>query len=79
MNFLKFKNYLIKNKIILFDSHYRLIHYRINNINGQIGGNICKRNIKKLSPYELENFINALLYNNIIKTNYYTEHFKKML
>ena len=40
MDFITFKNYLIKNNILLFDSHYRISYFKLNNLehNIQKGG-----------------------------------------
>jgi len=78
INFITFKNILNKNNIYLFDSHYRIAHFRynqyINNIT-QTGGTyiestlfLSKINKKKASL--LNHFIDSLITNNIIKTNF---------
>lgn len=72
MNYLKLKKYLKKNKINLFDSEYRIIHFRLNNIenilNNQTGGNIIKK-VKKINKILLSEFINSLLNRDINKIN----------
>jgi hypothetical protein len=77
MKYIKLKKYLIKNKILLFDAHYRLIHHRLNIIKQQTGGSVTKKNIKKLSEYQLYNFIDCVLYNNNHKMNYYIKLFQE--
>jgi hypothetical protein len=78
INFVTFKNILNKNNIYLFDCHYRIAHFRynqyINNI-AQTGGNnieptlfLSKINKKKASL--LNHFIDSLITNNTIKTNF---------
>ena len=47
MKYIKLKKYLIKNNILLFDAHYRLIHHRLNIIKEQTGGSMTKKKYKK--------------------------------
>jgi hypothetical protein len=79
INFLKFKNYLIKKDIILFDSQYRIAHFRLNNLhillnNMTGGGNNTNLNIlskiKNLSPSQLNLFVTSLLNKNLNKLSY---------
>jgi hypothetical protein len=82
IDFVKFKNYLIKNNILLFDSQYRISHFRLNNLhllindNNQNGGgnNISNskiiKKVKKLKPSILNHLINSLLDKNIERIKY---------
>ena len=73
-DFLTFKKYLSDNNIFLFDSQYRIVHHRFNNlnkliqINEQKGGNIKLKNFHQ--KYNLKHFINALLTKNINRINW---------
>lgn len=83
IDFVSFKNYLNKNNIYLFDSQYRIIHYRINNINkllGQTGGSNYKTNntkqiLKNMSSASLNHFVFALLDRNIQKMSWILEKY----
>lgn len=85
IDFVTFKNYLNKNNIYLFDSQYRIIHYRINNLNKlleQTGGtntniktNKPAKLLKKINNISLNNFIFALLDKNIQKMTWILEKY----
>ena len=75
MDFVSFKKYLSNNNINLFDSHYRIIYYRYNNLgkilNSQNGGNIKNSNlIKQLNNVLLNHFVDSLLNKNIDRINW---------
>lgn len=84
ITFLNFKKYLMDNNILLFDSQYRIAHFRynhlINNLNDNInniitnnllGGAINKNNIiTKLNNITLYHFINSLLNKNTERINW---------
>ncbi len=77
MEYLEFKKFLNKNNIFLFDSNYRIAHYRFNKLQKnpvQIGGSIKNDNLinklSKLNNNYLLHFINSLLDKNVEKTNY---------
>jgi hypothetical protein len=58
IDFITFKNYLIDNNILLFDSQYRIAHYRYDKLN--------KKNIlKKINnKQKLNCFIDSLVTKN---------------
>ena len=64
LNFITFKKYLTDNNILLFDSQYRIAHYRFNKLNQN---NILEKvhNMNKLSI-----FIDSLVSKNIEKLNH---------
>ena len=64
IDFITFKNYLIDNNIMLFDSQYRIAHYRYNMLNDI---NILSK-VKNIN--KLDNFINSLVTKNIEKINW---------
>lgn len=79
ITFLNFKKYLMDNNILLFDSQYRIAHFRYNNlinnlndnINNLLGGAINKNNIiTKLNNITLYHFINSLLNKNTERINW---------
>ena len=54
MDFVKLKKYLNKNNIYLFDSDYRIVHFRLNNIQNifnktQTGGSYVIKKVKKIN------------------------------
>jgi hypothetical protein len=77
IDYISFKKYLNDNDIFLFDSHYRIAHFRYNKLNrlttDQKGGNINNNThniMNKLRNPLLKHFINSLLDNNIEKLNH---------
>jgi hypothetical protein len=68
------KNHLNKNNIFLLDIQYRIVHYRLNNINllsEQLGGGINKKkNIFYFQDNLLKHLINAVLNKNINKISW---------
>jgi hypothetical protein len=79
IKFITFKNYLNNNDIFLFDSQYRIAHFRynqyINNMIQKGGTNLIQSNniLNKINNKKsslLYHFINSLITNNFIKTNY---------
>jgi hypothetical protein len=69
MNLLKFKKLLNDNDIFLFDSQYRIAHYRLNNLqqfksNEQVGGG------KKINKIMLSRLVDSLLTQNINRANW---------
>ena len=73
MDFITFKNYLIKNNILLFDSHYRICYFKLNNLEHNIqkgGSNKNELLIYKIQTKYLNMFIMGLLGNNNYKINY---------
>jgi len=67
IDFITFKNYLIDNDIMLFDSQYRIAHYRYNMITKINNSNILSK-VKNIN--KLDNFINSLVTKNIEKINW---------
>jgi hypothetical protein len=65
IDYIAFKKYLNNNNIFLFDSHYRIAHFRYNNLNklikNQSGGSINNNIMNKLNMNILKHFINSLL------------------
>ena len=74
IDYISFKKYLNDNDIFLFDSYYRITHFRYNNLNkmikNQIGGSINNNIMNKLNNTLLKHFINSLLDKNIEKLNH---------
>lgn len=78
IDFVKFKKHLNNNNIYLFDSQYRIIHYRLNNINkliGQVGGsNNTQLNIlniiNNMNNITLNQLMISVLDKNIDKTSW---------
>jgi hypothetical protein len=74
INYIAFKKYLNDNNIFLFDSYYRIAHFRYNNLNkltgNQKGGSINNDIIHMLNNVMLIHFINSLLDKNINKLNH---------
>lgn len=65
LNYLEFKNILKYNNINLFDSQYRIIYSRLNNLNQeQVGGSINNK-INKLDNLMLKKLVDSLLSKNI--------------
>lgn len=74
MDFVKFKKYLNKNNIYMFDSDYRIVHFRLNNIqnifnNTQTGGSNVIKKVKRINKILLSEFISSLLNKDINKIN----------
>ena len=73
MDYLKFKKYLKKNDINLFDSEYRIVHFRLNNIENifknQTGGSRIIKKVKRINKILLSEFVNSLLNRDINKIN----------
>ena len=73
MDYLKLKKYLKKNDINLFDSEYRIVHFRLNNIENifknQTGGNHIIKKVKRINKILLSEFVNSLLNRDINKIN----------
>ena len=83
ITFITFKKYLTDNNILLFDSQYRIAHFRYNNLinnlninstNNLIGGALNNNNnnniIIKLNNITLQHFINSLLNKNTERINW---------
>ena len=75
MDFIAFKKYLNKNNIKLFDSEYRIVYHRFNNLSvftEQTGGKSEEyyNIIAKMSQNKLNCFINSLLQKNIPRINW---------
>jgi hypothetical protein len=82
IDFLDFKNILNKNNILLFDTQLRIAHYRYNQYIKtlpQIGGSKFEEpdniliKINKKKNCLLSHFVDSLITNNLIKTNYIME------
>ena len=82
IDFLDFKNILNKNNILLFDTQLRIAHYRYNQYIKtlpQIGGSKSEEpdniliKINKKKNCLLSHFVDSLITNNLIKTNYIME------
>ena len=74
IDFLDFKNILKKNNILLFDSQYRIAHYRYNQLSYNSFAldkqdNILNK-INLFNPLLLSHFIDSLISNNKQKTKY---------
>jgi hypothetical protein len=68
INFLTFKKHLTDNNILLFDSQYRIAHFRYNNLN--------KNDIiTKLNNVTLHHFVNSLLNKNTERINWIINKF----
>ena len=77
IDFVTFKNYLSKKKILLFDMEYRIAHFRYNklvktNNNSQIGGG--SNILKSIKNNMLNHFVNALVDNNTMKIEWILNH-----
>lgn len=70
INFLTFKKYLTDNNILLFDSQYRIAHFRYNLLK-DTNENI----IMKLNNVTLHNLINSLLNKNTERINWIINKF----
>jgi len=64
LDFITFKKYLTDNNILLFDSQYRIAHYRFNKFNNN---NILE---KVKNKNKLSIFIDSLVSKNIEKINH---------
>ena len=82
IDFTSFKNILNKNNILLFDTQYRIAHFRYNELIKnfvQIGGSKNtepKQLINKINNYNpllLSHFVDSLVSNNKNKINYIIE------
>jgi len=85
IDFLTFKNILNKNNIRLFDTQLRITHFRYNQYiksMPQIGGSnsnshdILLIKINQKNNCLLSHFIDSLVSNNLIKTNYIIDSIK---
>jgi hypothetical protein len=64
IDFITFKNYLIDNNILLFDSQYRIAHYRYHKLNDTT----ILSKVKSIN--KLQNFIDSLVNKNNEKINW---------
>ena len=64
-DFIRFRDFLRNNNIILFDDQYRIVHYKINHLSA-----LNKNKIIKLNETLLNHFIYAILDNDKNKINW---------
>jgi len=79
MNYTKFKKYILKKNIHLFDAYSRIIYFKLfNNNNLQVGGSNSLNMIniiKKLDTTNLKIFFDSIYDDNIVRIKYIIKNY----